>query len=228
MNYISVNATCQSGRNKINRQIPQSFFRPGIENHGFITAALGRADRPDFPPNQDFACFHSRPSIRDFKIIDLCFSRNKRFDLLRKRRFKGFTSEDLPWFKYIPPLLSRPIYAMRRWMPDIFRRISIMPRRRNARFRRLYFNSPNCAYSMTPLFPFSDSIKSDIFGGIPASICARARRISAAWISKPFHLRSRLGIFPIASLFLQRAPFFCTSAQTLCVTCNSISSAPGY
>lgn len=51
------------------------------------------------------------------------------------------------------------------------------------------------AYSMTPLFPFSDSIKSDIFGGILASVCARSGRISAAWISKPFHSRSRLGIF---------------------------------
>ena len=105
---------------------------------------------------------------------------------------------------------------MRRWMPDIFRRISIMPRRRNARFRRLYFNSPNCAYSMTPLFPFSDSIKSDIFGGILASICARSGRISAAWISKP-SIRAAASAFFRSLLFFSRERLSSVLRRKRCV-----------
>lgn len=46
----------------------------------------------------------------------MCFSRNKRLDSLRKWCFKGFTTEDSPWFKQVPLLPLRPTYAMRQWM----------------------------------------------------------------------------------------------------------------
>jgi hypothetical protein len=46
----------------------------------------------------------------------MCFDRNKRQDTLKQWYFKGFATDDSPWFKYIQPLPMRPAFPLLQWM----------------------------------------------------------------------------------------------------------------
>ena len=96
----------------LERYINQVFRKQAID---YSYAPEGQTGQI-FYINQEFACFHTGLNTKDYKSIYMCFSRNKRLDSLRKWCFKGFTTEDSPWFKYVPLLPSRPTYAMRQWM----------------------------------------------------------------------------------------------------------------
>ena len=96
----------------LERYINQVFRKQAID---YSCAPEGQAGQI-FYLNQEFACFHTGLNTKDYKSIYMCFNRNKRLDSLRKWRFKGFTTEDSPWFKHVPLLPSRPTYAMRQWM----------------------------------------------------------------------------------------------------------------
>ncbi len=96
----------------LERYINQVFRKQAID---YSCAPEGQAGQI-FYLNQEFACFHTGLNTKDYKSIYMCFNRNKRLDSLRKWCFKGFTTEDSPWFKYVLLLPSRPTYAMRQWM----------------------------------------------------------------------------------------------------------------
>ena len=96
----------------LERYINQVFRKQAV---GYSCAPEGQAGQI-FYLNQEFACFHTGLNTKDYKSIYMCFSRNKRLDSLRKWCFKGFTTEDSPWFKQVPLLPLRPTYAMRQWM----------------------------------------------------------------------------------------------------------------
>lgn len=46
----------------------------------------------------------------------MCFDRNKRLNTLRKWCFKGFATDDSPWFKYVQLLPQRPAFLLRQQM----------------------------------------------------------------------------------------------------------------
>lgn len=96
----------------LERYINQVFRKQAVD---YSCTPEGQAGQI-FYLNQEFACFHTGLNTKDYKSIYMCFNRNKRFNSLRKWCFKGFTTEDSPWFKYVPLLPSRPTYAMRQWM----------------------------------------------------------------------------------------------------------------
>ena len=83
------------------------------------------------------------------------------------------------------------------------------PLHQSSRFRYLYFNSPNCSYSIPPLFPFRYPIKLDtaVFGGISTSMGTWSGHTSASTFFPTFRSHS-------PSVFSDRLPFL--SINTFC------------
>ena len=77
------------------------------------------------------------------------------------------------------------------------------PLHQTSQFRYLYFNSPNCSYSIVLLFPFRYPIKcdTDIFGGISMNRWMWLGYASASMIFTPFHSHNCRSIFPMAAFF---------------------------
>ncbi len=69
-----------------------------------------------FYVRNEFSCFHTGLYTQSFQDVYMCFERNKRLDTLKKWYFRGFTTSNSPWLKYVQPLPQRPTYPTRQWM----------------------------------------------------------------------------------------------------------------
>lgn len=103
----------QNDQNPIlERYINQVFRKQSVK---YNCVELEEADSVFYIRN-DFSCFHTGLYTRSYKAIYMCFDRNKRLNTLRKWCFKGFATNDSPWFKYVQPLPQRPAFPLRQEM----------------------------------------------------------------------------------------------------------------
>ena len=103
----------QNDQNPIlERYINQVFRKQSVK---YNCVALEEADSVFYIRN-DFSCFHTGLYTRSYKAIYMCFDRNKRLNTLRKWCFKGFATNDSPWFKCVQLLPQRPAFLLRQEM----------------------------------------------------------------------------------------------------------------
>lgn len=96
----------------LERYINQVFRKQSVK---YNCVELEEADSVFYIRN-DFSCFHTGLYTRSYKAIYMCFDRNKRLNTLRKWCFKGFATNDSPWFKCVQLLPQRPAFLLRQEM----------------------------------------------------------------------------------------------------------------
>lgn len=96
----------------LERYINQIFKKQTVE---YNCVPPEEADNVFYLRNE-FSCFHTGLYTRSYKAIYMCFDRNKRLNTLRQWYFKGFATDDSPWFKYVQLLPQRPAFLLRQEM----------------------------------------------------------------------------------------------------------------